>query len=176
MNSTLLAAGSFINTHVLSLAINGGGQIFAGTNKGEVFRSADKTTSVKGSQEKTPTNFSLSQNYPNPFNPSTTISYQIAPLNLPNSPRSTQGGAGGETSVHATLKVYGVLGSEVAILVDEYQQAGTYNVKFNVEARHSASGGSSLPSGIYFYRLQAGNPSAGSGQGFSKTKKFVLMR
>ena len=56
------------------------------------------------------------QNYPNPFNPETTISYKIAPLNLPK----------GETSVHVALKVYDVLGNEVATLVNEYKQPGNY--------------------------------------------------
>jgi len=91
-------------------------------------------------------NFSLSQNYPNPFNPETTINYQLSAPGL------------------VTLKVYDLLGREVATLVDEFKQAGNYNVKFNVETCR----GKSLPSGVYFYRLQAGN--------YSDTKKIVLMK
>ncbi|MFA7421307.1 MAG: T9SS type A sorting domain-containing protein [Melioribacteraceae bacterium] len=96
--------------------------------------------------EQLPTEYHFSQNFPNPFNPETTISYSI--------PKSE----------HVTLKVYDLLGREVATLVDEYKQAGNYNVKFNVETRHGAS----LPSGVYFYRLQAGN--------YTKTQKMILMK
>ncbi len=99
----------------------------------------------------TPVNFSVQQNYPNPFNPETTISYTI-PSNVK-----------GETA-KVTLKVYDVLGKEVATLIDEYKQAGTYNEKFNVKTRHGAS----LQSGVYFYRLQAGS--------FVQTKKMLLIK
>ena len=83
--------------------------------------------------------FNLSQNYPNPFNPSTRISWQ--------SPVSSW----------QSLKVYDVLGNEVATLVDEYRNAGSYKIDFN---------SSSLSSGIYFYRLTAGT--------FIQTKKMIL--
>lgn len=85
--------------------------------------------------------FYLFQNYPNPFNPSTTISWQ-----------SPVGG-------HQTLKIYDLLGREVAVLVDEYKPAGSYEVKF--DASH-------LSSGTYFYRLQAGE--------FIKKKKLILLK
>ncbi|MDP1994550.1 MAG: T9SS type A sorting domain-containing protein, partial [Ignavibacteria bacterium] len=90
----------------------------------------------------TPAQFSLSQNYPNPFNPSTAISYQLSAFSL------------------VTLKVYDILGREVATLVNEYQQAGTYNVKFN--ARHFERS-REIPSGVYFYRLQVYPANGGSG-------------
>jgi len=77
-----------------------------------------------------PKEFKLEQNFPNPFNPSTTIQYQ-----LPQDAR-------------VTLKVYDILGSEVATLVNEEQQAGYKEVKFN---------GSNIASGMYVYRLQAGD-------------------
>ncbi|RKZ00273.1 MAG: hypothetical protein DRQ13_00760 [Ignavibacteriae bacterium] len=85
--------------------------------------------------------YSLKQNYPNPFNPSTTISYQIPEISF------------------VTIKVYDVLGNEVATLVNKENPIGSYEVEFNA---------SSLSSGIYFYRLQAGN--------FVETKKMVLLR
>ncbi len=88
--------------------------------------------------------FSLEQNYPNPFNPSTKIKYTI--------PES-------EYNVLVILKVYDVLGNEIENLVNEKQNPGSKQVIFN---------GSSLPSGVYFYRIHAGN--------FVKTMKMVLMK
>jgi hypothetical protein len=100
---------------------------------------------------KAPNVFSLDQNFPNPFNPSTMISYQI-PVNG-----------------NVTLKVYDILGNEVATLVDEYQQPGKYEVEFSAKGG-SAYGGNAyrLPSGIYFYQLKAGN--------FIETKKMILLK
>ncbi len=88
-----------------------------------------------------PQEFYLSQNYPNPFNPSTKISWKLPFASL------------------QTLKVYDVLGNEVSTLVDGYNDAGSYEVTF--DASH-------LPSGIYFYKLQADT--------FVKTKKMILLR
>ncbi len=99
-------------------------------------------------------NFYLEQNYPNPFNPSTKIKYTI-PSNVE-----------GEIS-NVILKVYDVLGNEVVTLVNKEQQTGSYEIEFNAKE---------LNSGIYFYKLQAGNPSTGSGQVYSETKKMVLMK
>jgi len=88
-----------------------------------------------------PSEFKLEQNYPNPFNPSTTISWQ--------SPVGS----------HQTLKVYDLLGREVATLVDEYKPAGSYEINFDA---------SSLPSGIYFYKLQADH--------YIETRKMILLK
>jgi sugar lactone lactonase YvrE len=88
-----------------------------------------------------PTVFTLSQNYPNPFNPSTTISYALP-----------QAG-------NVTLKVYDVLGREVATLVNENKVAGSYAAMFNADK---------FSSGTYFYKLQAGN--------FAQTKKMLLVK
>jgi len=97
--------------------------------------------------------FNLNQNYPNPFNPTTTIKYSIpTPLNPPFAKEGNTGG-------FVTLKVYDVLGKEIATLVNKEQQSGNYKVTFNA---------SSLPSGIYFYRLQSGN--------FVETKKLILLK
>jgi len=85
--------------------------------------------------------FSLSQNYPNPFNPSTIIKYTLG------------------SRQYATLKVYDVLGNEVATLVNEELPPGEYEVEYNV---------SNLSSGIYFYRLNAGS--------YSSTKKMLLLK
>jgi hypothetical protein len=88
-----------------------------------------------------PTTFELAQNYPNPFNPATTINYQLP------------------TNALVTLKVYDVIGREVATLVNARQEAGRYTVNFNA---------STLASGVYFYRLQAGS--------FVETKKMMLVK
>ncbi len=68
-----------------------------------------------------------------------------------------------------SLKVYDVLGNEVATLVNEYRSAGSYNEEFTINNLQ-------LSSGIYFYRLQAGDPSTGSGQVFVETKKMILLK
>lgn len=104
-------------------------------------------TSSTGDDFLTPDNFILYQNYPNPFNPSTKISWQ--------SPVSS----------HHTLKIYDVLGNEIATLVNEFKSAGTYEIEFNAKETRK---GISLPTGIYFYRLQAGN--------FAQTKKMILIK
>jgi hypothetical protein len=90
---------------------------------------------------KEPVAFNLRQNYPNPFNPSTTISYSLP------------------TNTIVTLRLYDLLGHEVKTLVNGQQTAGEHAVMVN---------GSSLASGVYFYRLQAGN--------FTATKKMMLVK
>ena len=93
-----------------------------------------------------PEGFNLSQNYPNPFNPSTKIEFTI-PSNVKS-----------ETS-NVSLKVYDALGNEIATLVNENKQAGTYEVEFN---------GAGLTTGIYYYRLES--------EGFVQTKKMILLK
>lgn len=116
-------------------------------------------TSVESDIQLKPDYFVLSQNYPNPFNPSTTIKYAL--------PQAS----------HVNLSVYNTLGQKVALLVDEKQEAGYHEVNFSAKGG-SAYGGdaSSLPSGVYFYRIQAGDPSTSSGQRFTETKKLILMK
>lgn len=124
-----------------------------------VYRYPLNTTSVESEGNEIPPEFSLSQNYPNPFNPETTIGYEL------------------QVSGYTTLKVYDVLGREVATLVDEYKQAGEYIVRFNVETRL----GESLPSGIYFYTLKVGDSRpekrlTSSSLRSSEFKKMVLIK
>jgi len=88
-----------------------------------------------------PKTFALEQNYPNPFNPSTAISYQLP------------------VAGNVSLKVFDMLGKEVATLVNARQEAGAYTVNFNAN---------NLSSGVYFYRLQAGN--------FVQTRKMMLVK
>ncbi|NWG29755.1 MAG: T9SS type A sorting domain-containing protein [Ignavibacteriaceae bacterium] len=98
--------------------------------------------------------FSLSQNYPNPFNPVTKIKFTI-----PTPPISSPFVKGKAKEGFVTLKVYDILGREVATLVNEEKPAGEYEVEFD---------GSALPSGIYFYQLRA--------RQYSETKKMILLR
>jgi len=90
----------------------------------------------------------LEQNYPNPFNPSTTISFTV--------PSSTEYYS---VQQNVSLKVYDILGNEVATLVNENKPAGVYNVQFAMN---------NFPSGVYFYTLKAGS--------FTETKKMLLMK
>ena len=95
-----------------------------------------------------PSTYSLSQNYPNPFNPSTTIKYSIPDV------ISTGG-----RNLLVTLKVYDILGKEVATLANEEKPAGKYEVDFNA---------ANLTSGIYFYQLKSGQ--------FIEIKKMVMVK
>jgi len=88
-----------------------------------------------------PSMYDLEQNYPNPFNPTTTINYSLPQQGM------------------VTLKVYNIIGQEVGTLVNGYRNAGTHSVAFNAQQ---------LSSGVYFYRLQAGN--------FSSVKKMLLLK
>jgi photosystem II stability/assembly factor-like uncharacterized protein len=100
----------------------------------------DGIVSVDDNNNLLPTKYSLSQNYPNPFNPSTIINYQIPKAGF------------------VTLKIYDILGKEVAELVNEEKVAGKYKVEFDA---------SQLSSGVYFYQLQASI--------FVQTKKMILL-
>jgi len=101
-----------------------------------------QTTRVpKGTGIRIPTSISLLQNYPNPFNPATMISYQLP------------------VSSYVTLKVYDVLGREVAALVNENQYAGQFSVQWDA---------AKMPSGVYFYTLQAGD--------YRATKRMLLVK
>lgn len=105
-----------------------------------------------------PTEYSLAQNYPNPFNPNTTIHYS-----LPGVERRAESG-GRLMPVHTTLKIYNILGQEVRTLVDEAKEAGYYTVTWDGKDAY----GNNVASGVYFYRLTAGN--------FTATRRMVLMK
>lgn len=83
----------------------------------------------------------LSQNYPNPFNPLTTIKYSLA------------------KDVKVLIKIYDILGREVQTLVNDFKKAGYYEVSFD---------GTNFASGIYFYKIEAGN--------FANTKKMLIVK
>jgi hypothetical protein len=102
-----------------------------------------------------PKGFELAQNYPNPFNPTTTIKYSI-PTVIARSGATRQSH---ETYTSVQLKVYDLLGREVATLVNQKQAPGNYSVQFDA---------TNLSSGVYFYKLQSGS--------FIVTQKMILMR
>ncbi len=105
-----------------------------------------RTSSIPNNVEnEEPVQFVLHQNYPNPFNPTTTIEYSIPNVGTPVQ--------------NVQLKIYDVLGREIATLVNEKQSPGDYSVKFDA---------SKLNSGVYFYTLQAGD--------FIATKKMILIK
>jgi photosystem II stability/assembly factor-like uncharacterized protein len=127
----------FMRDSVNGLAIANSSKLFI-TGTGGVVNTSEQSSIV-------PNHFSLSQNYPNPFNPNTVISYQLPVAGF------------------VSIKVYDVLGNEVASLVNEKQNAGSYSVDFNASLY-----GSDLPSGIYFYKLIT--------EKFSETKKMILVK
>ena len=98
-------------------------------------------TAVGRLDGETPVEYALAQNYPNPFNPTTAISYQLSAISF------------------VTLKVFDILGTEIANLVNDVRSAGTYTVQWDA---------SSFPSGTYVYRLQAGS--------FIETRKMILLK
>ncbi len=112
---------------------------------GAQYRDPSVTSVAQEGSASIPADFRLDQNYPNPFNPSTVIQYQI--------PKAG----------YVTLKVYDMLGREVASLVDNYEAAGNYKVTLNAQSLKL-----NLTSGVYFYTLRSG--------AFTQTKKLILMK
>jgi hypothetical protein len=129
------------NTPV-SLVVSGN-YLFAGTDSNRVWRRSlsEMITSVEDRSSEIPSQFVLEQNYPNPFNPSTKIDFTIL-----------------ERS-NVSLKIFNLLGSEVASLINEEKPVGTYEITWYA---------ANLPSGIYFYKLEAGN--------YTETKKMMLIK
>lgn len=134
------------NTGLTTLDVNYitliGTDLYACTSNGIFKRPLQQIlTSVEENKNSLPNSFSLEQNYPNPFNPSTVISYQLSAVS------------------NVELKVYDILGREVATLVNEEKLPGRYTVRFDA---------TNLSSGVYFYKLTAGN--------FVETKKLILIK
>lgn len=127
----------YINQNTGFLVCGYGASIIKTTDGGGIISAVNPISS------QIPKQFSLSQNYPNPFNPSTKINYEV------------------KSSGFVSLKVFDLLGKEVATLINEKQNAGSYAVDFN-------SAEFNLPSGIYFYTLNAGE--------FKETRKMVLVK
>ncbi|MBN2413343.1 T9SS type A sorting domain-containing protein [candidate division KSB1 bacterium] len=117
-------------------------EIHENNNKGYVKLNTNGSTGIEEKMTDTlPTEYRLLQNHPNPFNPATNISYSIPESGL------------------VELKVYNILGQEVATLVNEFKKSGHYNVKFNPP---------DLSSGVYFYSLISGS--------YSVTKKMLIIK
>jgi ligand-binding sensor domain-containing protein len=106
-----------------------------------IYNPSGITSVRKENSEKVIVDYSLLQNYPNPFNPNTTIKYSVPKLGF------------------VSIKIYDVLGKEVAALVNENKPAGNYSVQFNANK---------LVSGIYFYKIESGS--------YTQTKKLVLLK
>ncbi len=137
---------SVFSDEVTALYQDRDGNMWAGNDRGwSILQVRGITTGIEN-QRGLPKTFALYQNYPNPFNPTTAISYQLSAVS------------------QVTLKVYDVLGREVATLVDGQENAGVYKVNFNA---------SRYASGVYFYRIAAvGN----GGQRFAAIKKLMLVK
>lgn len=146
----LNSPGSFFNTDVSDdgqTVIASGKAVHAringhgGTFYNVFIDTSDAPFGIRKENETIPNSFQLYQNYPNPFNPSTIITYQ-----LPN-------------DGNVKLSVFDMIGQEVKVLVNSHRQAGTYNIRLDAGA---------LPSGVYFYKLQAGD--------FTETRKMTLIK
>ncbi len=116
-------------------------EIHEDNNKGYNILGSSSVSGVEDENYILPEEYVLYQSYPNPFNPSTKIKYSV--------PKSEV----------VSLKVYDILGREVAVFLDEYKSAGTYSIDFNA---------SRFASGVYFYQLHSGS--------FVETKKMILMK
>jgi hypothetical protein len=130
----------YLNTFTVRSAVGEPNRLFVSTFGGSIYRVDQTLTSVQN-QMSVPHAFALDQNFPNPFNPTTTISYSVP------------------KTAHVTLKVYDLLGKEVAVIVNELQDAGPHQTRFDA---------SIFPSGVYFYRLKTGE--------YMQTRKLVLIK
>ena len=139
-NWTTLNTG-LTETNIHSLKIDNYGYLFAGSASGYIFKSNQTISGFSASTPELPKSFYLYQNYPNPFNPATSIQFTI--------PQRS----------HVQLKVFDVLGCEIASLINEEIEAGNHSINFQA---------GSLSSGVYIYQLKAGN--------YLDSKKMLLIR
>ena len=135
-----------MNISMTALAFDQQGYLYGGRG-GTIYRSSSSTTSVSKLPVNVAGQWRLEQNYPNPFNPTTTISFTI-PAAL-----------GSQASIFVSLKIYDILGREVATLVSEKLSAGSYRRQWDAKT---------FSSGVYFYRMEAGS--------YSETKKLALVK
>ena len=141
-----LSTANLFNSGAIKITV---GDVASGQVVADAFRIIYMGNPVHVADTYSPSEFQLYQNYPNPFNPNTVISYQLS--------------IAGEVN----LKIYDVLGNEIATLVDEYQQPGMHTVRFDATNNRQLTT-SSLSSGVYYYKLQAGK--------FSQTKGMIYLK
>jgi len=156
-NDTIISYSNLVNSPIIEVKVDNQNRVWLGElgdGRLLVFDGNNLNAITDVSEEKNYSleDFTLSQNYPNPFNPSTKIRYNIPSVILSSSK---------DDKVGVTLKVYDVLGNEVATLVNENQPTGIYEIEFN-------SSKYNLRSGIYFYKLVAGS--------FDQTRKMILLK
>ncbi len=139
-----------LNTGIISIAILGSDLVAGTEGAGVIWKRplSEMIAFSNVSDRLLAFDFKLEQNYPNPFNPTTNIKYSILKESF------------------VTLKVYDILGKEITTLVNEKKPLGNYSVNFNAI---------NLPSGVYFYRMQA-IPEGRQAGSFVSTKKFVLLK
>jgi Secretion system C-terminal sorting domain len=150
-NDILNASGYQLNTFVKDIGLykeEGGEVLYSlsvlkGFVKDGIVYGDTTLVGINDGKNNIPAEFPLSQNYPNPFNPTTKINFQI------------------EKSGLVSLKVYDILGREVASIINEEKHIGEYEIKFDASKYN-------LPSGVYFYKLQAGS--------YIQTKKMILLK
>jgi hypothetical protein len=132
---------SLINVHVQSAAVDRAGYVFLGTADAGIYRSTQPLTSIGPVPGAEPMAFLLEQNYPNPFNPSTTILFSL------------------RHHAQTNLTLFNALGQVITVLINGEVSAGSHAVRLD---------GSNLASGVYFYRLKAGE--------YVATKRLILVR
>ena len=152
IDSIYLAANYNTSFSARSIDVKNNMAFLADDNGGIYIIRNDASTNITDKSEHFPVNFNLSQNYPNPFNPETVIKYSIF-----------AGATNIQASVNVSLKIFDVLGREVATLVSGKQTAGEYSVTFNTNLVNRE-----LPSGIYFYKLRAND--------YIQVRKMVLLK
>ncbi|NWG29271.1 MAG: T9SS type A sorting domain-containing protein [Ignavibacteriaceae bacterium] len=145
MDTVQLITNDLMAVHIAGGGVEWGTILTAGKNKTALLYPI--VVSVDD-QPKITDDFQLYQNYPNPFNPTTNIRFRISDFEF------------------VTLKVYDILGNEIATLVNEEKPAGEFEVTF--DSYSGSSGIRVLPSGIYFYQLRAGS--------LIQTKKMILLK
>ena len=149
-NWTPFDTGLVNRATILSLIVSDT-HIFAGTDGIGVWRRplSDIITSVESFSSEQPLHFSLEQNYPNPFNPSTKIKFDL--------PKAGK----------VKIEVFNLLGRKIETLLNKHMSSGSHEIEFTK---------TNLPSGVYLYRIEAGDPSTGSGQRFQEVRKMILLR
>ena len=137
----VLAPGQYASVYIAVIYAESLSVLLSQADSAQIRYNSTTFTDVRQTSRVVPEAFSLAQNYPNPFNPATRIAFQL------------------KNASYATLKVYNVLGQQVAVLLNEQLSPGSYSVEFNA---------TNLSSGVYFYKLTAGN--------FIQTKRMSLIR